>query len=244
MRPWVRYRGGRARYSGWISRWPFKEWTETPEAKAAIATVAGRFRVQWLARVRAERKLWKQLAAMARQRAVVVSIQSEADAYPARLQEFAYADGLPRVGVELHRLVVVPRVLVNGATYGAIARRLHGVPAFASLAGGDALREFFVLTVVQHLDAAVSSARPSPKRPVAAGKDWVSVGLNAQFVWRVPLLKDPPWNGHHYVLELTRDPVTRALRKAVAAAIAQIESALPGLSKSERNEILRRAVGK
>jgi hypothetical protein len=241
MRPWVRYRGGRARYSGWISRAPFNAWTKTPEGKAAIAAAADRLRLKWLAHTRAERRLWRQLASMARQRAVVVSIQSEADTYPARLQEFAYADGLPRVGIELHRLVVVPRVLVNGAAYGAIARRLHAVPAFATLEGGDALREFFLLTVVQDLDAAVSSARPSPKRPVAAGQDWVSVGLNHKFVWRVPLLKDPPWDGHHYVLELTRDPITRALRKAVAAAIEQIDSALPGLSRSERNEILKRA---
>ena len=242
MRPWVCYRWGRVRYTGWISRGPFVAWSKTPEGKAAIAAAAGRYRLRWLAEARAQHRLWKQLAAMARQRAVVVSIQSEADAYPARLQEFAYAEGLPRVGIELHRLVVVPRVLINGAAYGAIARRLHGVPAFTSLDGGDALREFFVLRVIGDLDAAVSGARPSPKRPVAAGKDWVSVGLNPQFVWRVPLFKDPPWDGHHYVLELTRDPITRALRKAVAASIEQIESALPGLSRSERNEILRRAV--
>src|SRR5262245_48914958 len=120
MRPWVRYWAGRARYSGWISRAPFTAWTKTPEGQAAIAAAADRLRLKWLARLRAERRLWRQLATMARQRAVVVSIQSEADAYPARLQAFAYADGLPRVGVELHRLVVVPRVLVNGAAYGAI----------------------------------------------------------------------------------------------------------------------------
>src|SRR5437588_12628329 len=76
MRPWVRYRRGRARYTGWISRAPFVAWTETPEGKAAIAAAAGRFRLRWLADTRAQRRLWKQLAAMARQRAVVVSTRA------------------------------------------------------------------------------------------------------------------------------------------------------------------------
>jgi hypothetical protein len=57
----------------------------------------------------------------------------------------------------------------------------------------------------------------------------------------VPLLKEPPWDGHHYVLELTREPITRAVRKAVTAAIKQIEASLPKLSRVERNDILRRA---
>ena len=133
-------------------------------------------------------------------------------------------------------------MLINGAAYGAIAKRLHSERAFASLEGGDAVRDFFVATLIDHLDGAIAGVMPSPKRPLAAGTDWMSVGMESAFVWRLPLLNAPPWAGHHYVLEVTRDPITRAVRKKVIAAVERIEASLPSLSRLERNEILRRAV--
>jgi hypothetical protein len=238
---WVRYSGGRAVYRGRITRAPFTAWTRTAEGRAAIERHAAELRLPWFAKARTTTRLWQQLSAAAKDPSVAATIQSELDLYLERLQQFAYAEGLPRVGVDLHRLVVVPRVLVNGTVRGAIARRLNAQPAFAMVEGGDAIRELFVQTLVDHADAAVARTSPSLRRPLPAGRHWISVGVNGNFVWRVPLLKEPPWDGHHYVLELTRDPITRALRKAVAAAIAQVESALPGLSRSERNEILKRA---
>ena len=242
MKTWVRYRRGCARYTGGISRAPFVAWLETPKGRAVLDKATSRSRFAFLASARAARRLWRRLAASAREPRVIVAIQSEMDGYLGRLQEFAYADGLPRVGVDLHRVVVVPRVLINGAAYGAIAKRLQSERSFASLEGGDALREFFVTTLIDHLDGAIAGAAPSPKRPLAAGKDWISVGLENAFVWRLPILNEPAWAGHHYVLELTRDPITRALRKKVTAAVERIEASLPSLSRTERNEILRRAL--
>jgi hypothetical protein len=55
------------------------------------------------------------------------------------------------------------------------------------------------------------------------------------------MFDEPAWNGHHYVIELTRDPITRAVRKAIAARIERFEASLPALPRAERNEILRRA---
>jgi hypothetical protein len=242
MHAWVRYRRGRAWYTGGITRAPFVAWLAMPEGRAALDAAASHTRFAFLARARAARRLWRRLAAAARDPDVIVMIQREMDAYLLRLQEFAYADGLPRVSVSLHRIVVVPRVLINGATYGAIARRLQSVHAFASLEGGDAIRDFFVVTLIHHLDGAIAGATPSPKRPLVAGKEWISVGLDGAFVWRLPLMNEPPWDGHHYVMELTRDPITRAMRKAVVAAVAGIQASLPSLSRTERNEILRRAL--
>ena len=242
MNAWVRYRRGRARYTGRITRAPFVAWLATPEGRAALEDAASHARFAFLAQARARRRLWRRLAAAARDRNVMVAIQSEMDAYPGRLREFAYADGLPRLSVNLHRIVVVPRLLINGAAYGAIARRLRSERVFASLDGGDALRDFFVRTLVDHLDGAIAATTPSPKRPLAVDSEWISVGLDGAFVWRIPLLNEPPWDGHHYVLELTRDPITRAVRKAVAAAVERIQASLPSLSRIERNEILRRAV--
>jgi hypothetical protein len=242
MNAWVRYRRGRAWYSGRIARAPFVAWLAMPEGRATVDEAASHGRFAFFARARAARRLWRRLVAAARDRNVIVSIQREMDAYLGRLQEFAYADGLPRLSVDLHRLVVVPRVLINGATYGAIAGRLRSERAFASLGrDDDALRDFFIRTLIDHLDGAIAGTTPSPKRPLAVGNEWISVGLDDAFVWRLPLLNEPPWDGHHYLLELTRDPITRPVRKAVVAAVERIQTSLPSLSRLERNEILRRA---
>jgi hypothetical protein len=242
MKAWVQYRRGGVRYRGRVSRAPFDAWLATAKGQHVLDEATSRTRFRLFARARAARRLWRQLASAARDSNAVVIIQSEMDAYLGRLQEFAYADGLPRRSVDLHRLVAIPRVLINGAAYGAIARRLHSERTFASLEGGDSLRDFFITTLVDHLDGAVAGAAPSAKRPVAAGTDWISIGLENAFVWRLPVLNEPPWTGHHYVLELTRDPITRAVRKKVVAAVQEIEASLERLSRVERNEILRRAL--
>jgi hypothetical protein len=242
MSAWVRYRRGRVTYAGRIARTPFVAWLATPEGRAALDAAASQVRFRFLARSRAAGRLWRRLSAAARDPQVIAVIQSEMDAYLGRVQEFAYADGLLRVGVDLHRLVVVPRVLVNGAAYDGLARRLRSVHAFSSLDCGDAVRSFFVETLVCQADGAIAAATPSAKHPLAVGKDWISVGLDGAFVWRLPLLNQPPWDGHHYVLELTRDPITRAVRKQVVAAVERIDASLPSLSRGDRNEILRRAL--
>jgi hypothetical protein len=206
-----------------------------------VAAVAGQIRFSLLGKERAaRRRLWRGLAGAARDERIVAVLQAEVDAYLGRLGQLAYADGLPRSGVNLHRLVVVPRVLLNSAAYGSIQANLGAHRAIASLEGGDALRDFFFLRLIREIHMAIVQAEPSPKRPLAAGDDWISVGVNTSFVWRVPF-NAPSWAGHHYVLELTRDPITRALRKAVAERISDYEASLPSLSKVERGEVLRRA---
>jgi len=242
MKGWVRFRRGRAIYTGAIARPPFVAWLATAEGRRVLDAAVARTRFAVFAEKRAARRLWRRLAAAAREPGAVVVIQSEAEAYLDRLREFTYAAGLPRLSVDLHRVVVVPRVLVNGAAYGGIARRLLGEHAFAALEGGDALRDFFVRTIVDHLDAAIAATLPTPKRPLAVGRDWISVGVDGAFEWRLPMPNEPQWDGHHYVLELTRDPITRAVRKKVVAAVERIAASLPSLSRVERNEILRRAV--
>jgi len=242
MTPWVRYRRGRARYNGRLSRAPFDAWLATPKGQQVLDNAMARTRFSFFARARTARRLWRQLASAARQPSALVVIQSEIDAYLGHLEQFAYADGLPRLSVDLHRLVAVPRVLINGAAYGAIARRLHAERVLEALEGGDPLRDFFITTLIDHLDGAIAGAAPSVKRPMAAGKDWISVGLENAFVWRLPILNERPWTGHHYVLELTRDPITRAVRKKVTAAVQAIDASLGRLSRVERNEILRRAL--
>lgn len=242
MSAWVRHRRGGARYARRITKARFAEWLATPEGQAVLAAAASRLRLRLFTKLRAGRRLWREFAGAGRDPALADIVQSELDAYPRRIQELAYAEGLPRASIDLHRLVIVPRVLINAAASGALARRLRTVHSFMALEGGESLRDFFVRKVIHDLDAAIAGVTPTPKRPLAAGTDWISVGIDGAFVWRVPLLNEPPWDGHHYVLELTREPITRKLRKAVAEAIENYQASLPALSRIDRNEILRRAM--
>lgn len=174
-----------------------------------------------------------------RDASVVNAIRTEVDLYLRRLAQLVYADGLPRVVVDVRRLVVVPHALLNAAAYQGMAERLGRLPEIAALDQSDALRDFLFLLLIADCDTAVARAKPSSKRPIAAGGPWVGVGVNTTFVWR-EFFNAPTWSGHHYVLEVTRDPMTRKLRKAIEAAISAFEASLPTLSVVERNEILRR----
>jgi hypothetical protein len=171
---------------------------------------------------------------------VVVAVQREIDAYLTRLDTLAYARDLPRVGVDLHRLVVVPRLFVNAEVFGRIDAALYALRVFATLDGTESLRRWFVRTLIDAIEAAVQGARPSPKRPLPAGQNWIIVGVNDQFEWGLPI-EGPGWPGHYYVLELTRAPITRASRKAAGEAIGRLETSLRSLSRVQRNEILRQA---
>jgi hypothetical protein len=243
MAAWVRCSRGRLVYTGRITRAHFAAWSQTEEGQAVVQQVAARIRFSLLGKTRAAaRRLWRQLANTLSDPAVVGAIEREVQDYLQRLGQLAFADGLPRCGVELRRLIVVPTVLLNGAACTAFAKRLNRLPAWASLEGGDALRDFFVTTLISDMAAAVERARPAPRGPLAADAEWTTVGLNTAFVWRVPVFQAPPWNGHHYVLELPPESITRTVQKAAAARIDSFEASLPSLSRSERNEILRRAL--
>jgi hypothetical protein len=144
------------------------------------------------------------------------------------------------LGVGLHRLVAVPRLFANTMTDREIDAALQQVPAFASVDGRDLLRHWFILTLISHIEAATLAAEPTAKRPLPAGPDWIIVGMNDTFEWGIPL-QGSGWPGHYYLLELTHTPITRAIRKEAVKAIAQMEASLPGLSRVDRNEILRQA---
>src|SRR4029450_5590951 len=191
-----------------VARGILASWKNTVDAAPVVATTScggGRG-------PRHPRRLSRHLLAAASDAAVLAAIQHEIDGYFRLHGNLACAEGLPRVGVELRRLVVVPCALLNGAAYHTILRRLNSEPVFATLEGGDGLRDVFVLRLIHEIEKAVVAALPSPKHPLAAGDEWITVGLNRVFVWRSPLLQGPSWTGHHYVLELRRQPITRAIR--------------------------------
>jgi len=242
MAAWVRYSRKRFVYAGRITRGPFVAWTKTPQGRKVVDRVASTIRFALFGKAwAARRRLWRELSAASRDEAVVATLQTELNVYLTRLGGLAFSPGLPAEMVHHRRLVVVPNLLVNGDAYGALETRLKAQPAFAALEGGEALRQFFILKLIEDIDVATRRARPSPRDPREGGPGWISVGFNSTFDWRLPMNNEPGWHGHHYVLELTREPITRALRKAVAASITRLEALLPTLSRLERNDILRRA---
>jgi hypothetical protein len=240
MATWVRFARGRLVYPGRITRGRFLQWAETPEGRAVVQNAVSRTRFSLLGKTRsATRRLWRQLADFARDGSVAALIDDEARGYLERLNQLAFADALPRRGVDLRRLIVVPNALVNGAAYTAIKTKLYDRGVCESLEGGSAIAEFLIRTLIRDMQAATEGARPSPSRPLVAGDGWITVGVNLTFAWLVPVFDEPPWNGHHYVLELTRNPITRNVRKAIGARIEQLEASLPTLSRSERSDIMR-----
>jgi hypothetical protein len=184
--------------------------------------------------------VWRHLVRAAQSEAVVLALQHEVDRYLERLDSLACARDLPRVGVDLRRLVVIPRMFVNGEAYRAIDAVLQQQPGFASLEGLASLRGWFVTTVIESMQTAVGRARPSARRPLAAGASWITVGVNEQYEWWVPIT-GPSWPGHYYLLELRRMPITTAVRKATMEAVASLERSLPSLSRIRRYEIVRQA---
>ena len=242
MSAWIRYSRQRFVYTGHIGRGPFSQWAQTTRGNAVVNEVASTIRFALFGKARAARqRLWRGLAAAARDETVVDIVQSEAEVYLKHLGDLAYSDGLPRDTVQFRRLVVVPKVLLNGNAYGAIETRLAVHHAFSSLEGDEALRQFFVLRLVEDMDAGATRLQPTIKNALAAGPGWLVVGRNRTFEWRVPVMDEPSWGGHYYVLEVTREPITRTLRKAVDASVTEMEKALPSLARLQRNEVLRRA---
>ena len=237
----VRYSHERVIYTGRMAKESFIAWADSGSGRSALQLGASGMRFALFGRLRAaRRRVWRQVVKTARMEAVVVAIQREIDDYLMRVDMVAYARDLPRVGIDLHRLVVVPRLFVDAEVFRRIDAALNGLRVFAALDGGESLRRWFVQTLIDAIEAAVQSARPSPQRPLPAGQDWIIVGVNDQFEWGIPI-DGPGWPGHYYVLELTRTPITRAGRKAAGKAIGRLETSLPSLSRVQRNEILRQA---
>jgi len=227
-------------YSGRIPRQRFVDWTETREGQGAIAVVAERVGFRLLGKRRAARRwLWRDLAAAAADDSIAVVVQDEVDRYLARLGELVYGEGLPRVTINLYRLVVVPRQLLNSVAHRSLAVRLHSEPSLTSL-DCEPLLEFLCRRIVEDLDLAVAGVGPWAKRPLPAGNGWVSVGLNTSFVWYT-VDNVSRWSGYHFVFEIPREPIGRATRRVMAQAIATLEGWLPTLTQLQRTEMLRRA---
>jgi hypothetical protein len=241
MKKSARYWRGRVRYTGKIDRSAFRAWCHSADGWSVIKPMMARMSFSIFGRRRAaERRLWRELTHTAGSATFAPAMQEHVDWHVGRLGTIVYARDLPAAGVDLRRLIAVPSLFANEATDRALNLALNTQATFASGNGRESLRNWFLLMLIDQLSTAVADARPSPQRPLPAGRDWMIVGVNSEFEWRVPF-QGPDWRGHYYLLERTHQPITRAVRKAALDAMAAMEASLAGLSRAERNEILREA---
>lgn len=235
---WFHVSKGRLAYRGRITKDPFTAWTTTQEAAPAIQAAAAEIRFALFGRERAARKqLWRALESAASSAQAVDAIQTETTHYLRLLASLSCVPALPRVQVNLHRLVVVPRTMIAGRGYGALCGRLSKVAPFAAL--DEAVRAFFFEQLLREMDFALAKASPSPRRPIYAHEEWACVGADVDLLWVDPMWSGPGWSGHLFMFEYPRTGLARKEIKALEAALASLNTQIAGLSRVQRDDLLR-----
>ena len=230
------------RYSGRITYRLFAEWCETPEGAALVTALGAGIRFAPFGRRRtARRRLWRDLSAAARGGSLAAALQAEADRYLALMAEMAYAEALPRAAVDLQRLVVVPRSLLNGVMGAGVEQRMRHPDLVPSLPGGSPVHAFIGRQLVRELDQAVLAWRATPRRPLPATGEWASVGHDTSFAWAVSLGSEPAFRGHHHLFEVPRRGLTWRGRRALRSRMLELEERMAALTRDQRQEILRQA---
>ena len=241
MKTTVRNSRGRFIYTGQIARSTFNAWAQSTDGRALVERIGSELRYPFFGRIRTARgRLWRQVRRTIRGAHLASVLQLEVDATLERLDPIVFAHDLPRVSVDFRRLVVVPRSFVNAEAYRGISAAIQSEPVLTTPPQAVSLSEWLILTIIDEMEAAIMRERPSATRPLRAADNWIIVGINQQFGWRVPF-EGPAWPGHYYVLEMTARPISRTVRKAVEKAIANLEQALPSLPRNRRSEIIREA---
>ena len=237
---WFHVSKGRLEYRGRLAKDPFTAWTTTQEAAATIQAAASGIRFALFGRDRAARKqIWRSLESAASSRAAVDAIQAETACYLKLLASLSCVPALPRVQVNLHRLVVVPRTMIAGRGYGALCGRLSKVPPFAALE--ESVRAFFFEQLLREMDCAVAKAAPSARRPIHAHDEWSCVGADLELLWVDPMWSGPGWGGHLFMFECPPAGLARKEMKALEAALATLNTQIAGLSRVQRDDLLRMA---
>jgi hypothetical protein len=231
---------GRLVFRGRISKAPFTAWCATRDGRDAIARAVSRLRLAVFAPSwRARRGLWRQLDAASRSDACTTALAAEAERYLQVLAEISYADALPRAHVAMRRLILVPRAMAMGRAQSGVRERFGRVPAVAAL--DPAARDFLLRQIVTELDASLSGARPSSRRPVEGRDGWACVGVRLGPVWMDALWAGPDGTGHVFMYELPPSGLSRRDRKALDEAMDRINNAVASLSRTARDAMIRAA---
>jgi hypothetical protein len=237
---WFDVREERLRYRGRIDRAPFAAWFATAEGTKAIEAIASRLRFQLFGKRRAaKRDVWRAVKNAAQREPLRTALQAAADEYGRALSDLPYGAGLPRTQVALRRVVVVPRVMLAARARARVAPRVlqsGGMPDV-----DEAVRTFFLDEIVAQLDAATRRVRPSPSRPLRGAQEWTCIGIDDEYVWVDPYWSGPGWFGHLFVYEWPAGGVSRRDRKALEAAVKDLQASLAVLSRQNRHELVKAA---
>jgi len=237
---WFKITDGRLVFRGGITRKPLSDWTATPEGVAAVDTIAQSLRFSILGRTRsAKRRLRRELEATVADERVRTVLGAAPDCYLAALTDLAYAPALPRVVVELRRLVVIPRTMVAGRARSAVNSQLMTCSAYADM--NASLKIFLCDRLVWEMDNAIGRTKPSPKRAIPAKETWSCVGVDNRFVWVHPLWSGKDWLGHLMMFEMP-ESLSKRERRQIEAAIEELQRSLPHLSPIQRDGAVRSAL--
>jgi hypothetical protein len=153
--------------------------------------------------------------------------------------DVAYGDALPRAHVALHRLVLVPRALAAARARVGMVQRLGRLPEICAL---DAwLRNFLIDQLLTEMDIALHYAAPSAAKPVQGHGVWACVGVSGGVQWGDPIWAGPYGTGHMFMYEFPPAGLSRKDRKALNAAVQQLEQGVSTLSRNQRFELARAA---
>jgi len=235
---WFDVSRGRLRFRR-TSREPVREWLESSEGVDAIQSGAREVRFSLLGRARvARRRLARTLSEAINSPSVTTALTAECEHFLEVWTQLAYAPALPRRTLDGRRLVVVPRAMIVDRSLGGAETRL-GAALGPSVPEGFKL--FFARWVLRSMDAAVGRAAPAPKRPVHAPESWSCVHVDPEFLWVASFVPDNLWPGHVMMFELPPSDLRRRDRQALVAAIAELTTSLPSLTRIARDGTLRMA---
>ncbi len=236
---WFDVADGRLRYRGRVTKHPVAEWMASDDGRVFIEAAARQIPFALLGRIRtARRRLSRELQAAVAAPALRAALPGECDRFLGACTDLAYAPSLPRLTVALQRLVVVPRAMIPGrALPSAGARIAERLGAHVP----DSFKSFFSRWTLGSMDDAVRRARPCPERPVHARESWACVGLDTDFVWTDPTWSGPEWRGHLVMYEMPTLRLRRRERRELEDAVTQLTQSLPGLSRVQRDALVRLA---
>jgi hypothetical protein len=236
---WIKVSGRTLRFSGTLTkRNGFDEWARE-DGRSAIEELASQRRFSLFGRTRGvKNSLWNDLKTAARSHTLSSAIQKEVDAYLKLTSELAVTRmSLPRTR-RLRSVVVVPRVLLNGAALHAISARLGQHPELQSMTGGDALREYFCRQLVKELDGALVGSSPSLSSPMKTTGEWVVIGIDQAFSWMPQLWTGSDWRGHYFLYEAFQSTIRRSDRKDIDKQVRELAETLVSLDRTQINDIL------
>jgi hypothetical protein len=237
---WFQVSGGVLRFRGRITREPCDGWASSREGAAVIESAARDIKFSLLGRTRAaRRRISRELRAAVVTDSVRAALAAEPTRYFKSWTDLAYARSLPRLTINLHRLVVIPRTMILARALPSLTASLNACPTFTDI--DESFKKHFCHHVLCEMEKAISRAEPSARRPIPTRESWVCVALDRSFVWIDPQWVGSEWLGHVMLFEMPPKGLDRAGRRELTAAIEQLTGDLPSMSRHQRSGLLRTA---